>query len=82
MTEPGNLPRAVSILAFVGVLLLQLRETVTLPICLTKKGLVEEAGACEKMKCGKVLSAIEIPLFVQIEKTKTKSKSKKNPLEE
>tara|TARA_R110000744_G_C19329522_1_gene558433 strand:+ start:654 stop:1364 length:711 start_codon:yes stop_codon:yes gene_type:complete len=36
MTEPGNLERTVSILAFVGVRLLQLRESFTLPIYLTK----------------------------------------------
>jgi hypothetical protein len=82
MTEPGNLERTVSILAFVGVRLLQLRESFTLPIYLTKQGLVEEAAACEKMKCDKVLSPIEIQLLVHIEKSKRQSKSKKKPLEE
>jgi hypothetical protein len=82
MTEPGNLERTVSISAFVGVRSLQLRESFTLPIYLTKQGLVEEAAACEKMKRDKVLSPLEIQLLVQIEKTKSKTKSKNKPLEE
>jgi hypothetical protein len=53
-----------------------------LPIYLTKKGLIEEPVACEKMKCDKVLSPIEIQLLVQIEKTKRKNESKKKALEE
>lgn len=82
MTEPGNLERTVSILAFVDMRLLQIRESITLPIYLTKQGLVEEAAECKKMKCDKVLSPIEIQLLVQIEKTKRKSNSKKKSLEE
>lgn len=39
MTEPQNLERAVSILAFIGVRLLQLREVMTLALYLRKKGL-------------------------------------------
>ncbi|MFQ3196710.1 MAG: hypothetical protein ACI8R9_001919 [Paraglaciecola sp.] len=50
MTKPDNMERTVSILAFVGVRLLQLRESFTLPINLTKQGLVEQAAPCEKMK--------------------------------
>jgi hypothetical protein len=80
MTEPGNLERTVSILAFIGVRLLQLRESFTLPLYLTKQGLVEEAAACAMMKCDKVLSPVEIQILLQIEKSKRKSKKK--PLEE
>ncbi|MCL1049825.1 transposase [Shewanella abyssi] len=43
MTEPQNLERAASILAFIGVRLLLLRETITLPYYLRKKGLIDEA---------------------------------------
>jgi hypothetical protein len=78
MTEPDNLERTVSILAFIGVRLLQLRESFTLPIYLKKQGLVEEATTCEMMKCDKVLSPLEIKLLVQIVNTKRQTKSKKN----
>ncbi|AZG35469.1 IS4 family transposase [Shewanella psychromarinicola] len=54
MTEADNLERAVSILAFVGVRLLQLREALTLPFYLRKQGLQEEATAVESESCGAV----------------------------
>ena len=47
MTEPKYLERAVSILAFIGDRLLQLREAITIPYYLRKKGLVEEAKVVE-----------------------------------
>ncbi|SQH75676.1 transposase (fragment) [Shewanella benthica] len=51
MTEPQNLERAVSILAFIGVRLLQLRETITLPYYLRKKGLIDETLDMENQSC-------------------------------
>lgn len=38
MTEPKNLERAIPILAFIGVRLLQLREAITIGYYLCKKG--------------------------------------------
>ncbi len=54
MTEVDNLERVVSILAFVGVRLMQLRETLTLPFYFRKQGLPEEADAVESESCGSV----------------------------
>ena len=81
MTEPANLERTVSILAFVGVRLLQLRESFTLPHYLKSQGLVDEAAECAKLRCDKVLSADEILMLVQIDKSNMKKKSKKKSSE-
>jgi len=54
MTEPKNLERAVSILAFIGIRLLQLREVMTLPLYLRKKGLIDEAVGIENQRCDTV----------------------------
>jgi hypothetical protein len=45
MTEPENLERMVSILAFVGVRLMQLRESLTLAVQLKARGSLEQAEA-------------------------------------
>ena len=65
MTEPQNLERAVSILAFIGVRLLQLRETITLPYYLRKKGLVEEALSLENQGCDTVFDRDEWKLLMR-----------------
>ncbi|WP_040571916.1 IS4 family transposase [Shewanella benthica] len=65
MTEPQNLERAASILAFIGVRLLQLRETITLPYYLRKKGLVGEALSLEEQGCDTVFVRDEWKLLMR-----------------
>ena len=66
MTEPDNLERAVSILAFVGVRLLQLREALTLPFYLRKQGLLKEANTVESESCDSVLKGDEWKVLLQM----------------
>ena len=66
MTERDNLERAVSILAFIGVRLLQLREALTLPFYLRKQGLLKEADAVESESCGGVLVDDEWKILLQM----------------
>lgn len=68
MTEPKNLERAVSILAFIGVRLLQLREAITIPYYLRKKGLIEEAKAVESQSCDAVLEEDEWKVLMRFNK--------------
>ncbi|MCD8560450.1 MAG: IS4 family transposase [Shewanella xiamenensis] len=68
MTEPRNLERAVSILAFIGVRLLQLRESMTIPYYLRKKGLIEAARCVEEQGCDTVLEEDEWRLLMRIHK--------------
>jgi hypothetical protein len=75
MTDPDNLERIVSILAFVGVRLLQLRESFTLPHYLKAQGLIEEAAECAKQGCDAVLTMDEIQLLVHMDKSKRKKKT-------
>jgi hypothetical protein len=65
MTEPKNLERAVSILAFIGIRLLQLREVMTLPLYLRKKGLIDEAVGIEKQRCDTVFEQDEWKILQQ-----------------
>ena len=65
MTSADNLERAASILAFVGVRLLQLREVLTLPIYLRKRGQVEEAKALENQSCSSILEEDEWRILMQ-----------------
>lgn len=65
MTEPQNLERAASILAFIGVRLLQLRETITLPYYLRKKGLIDEALSLEEQCCDTVFANDEWRLLMR-----------------
>ena len=65
MTEPQNLERAVSILAFIGVRLLQLREVMTLALYLRKKGLSDAASSIENQCCDSVLEADEWRVLLQ-----------------
>jgi len=76
MTDPGNLERAVSILAFVGVRLLQLRESFTLPIYLKSQGMVKEAKEVADMPCDTVLSQDEWRLLAQIDGVKRRKNAK------
>lgn len=68
MTEPKNLERAVSILAFIGVRLLQLREAITIPYYLRKKRLIEEAKALEEQSCDTVLEEDEWKVLMRFNK--------------
>ena len=65
MTEPKNLERAVSILAFIGIRLLQLREVMTLPLYLRKKGLIDEAVGIENQHCDTVFEQDEWKILQQ-----------------
>ncbi|SQD78824.1 transposase [Moritella yayanosii] len=65
MTEPKNLERAVSILAFIGIRLLQLREVMTLPLYLRKKGLIDEAVGIENQRCDTVFEQDEWKILQQ-----------------
>ena len=68
MTEPKNLERAVSILAFIGVRLLQLREAITIPYYLRKKGLIEAANELENQSCDTVFEEDEWKLLMKMKK--------------
>ncbi|MEI6859234.1 MAG: hypothetical protein V5788_05530 [Shewanella sp.] len=65
MTEPDNLEIAVSILSFIGVRLLQLREVMSLSLYLRKKGLIDEAIGMENQSCDKVLEEDEWTVLQQ-----------------
>ena len=67
MTEAENLERAASLLAFIGVRLLQLKEVLTLSVYLKKKGLIKEAEIHEKTKCDKVLEEEEWQLLMYLQ---------------
>ena len=65
MTSPDNLERAASILGFIGIRLLQLREVMTLPVYLRKKGKIEEAVGLEEQRCSSVLEEDEWRILMQ-----------------
>ena len=65
MTSPDNLERAASILGFIGLRLLQLREVMTLPVYLRKKGKIEEAFGLEEQSCSSVLEEDEWRILMQ-----------------
>lgn len=69
MAEPDNLERVVSILAFIGIRLLQLRESFTLPVYLKRLGLEREAEQVATQPCDKVLSMDEWQVLVQMDRT-------------
>lgn len=68
MKEPKILERAVSLLAFIGVRLLQLRESMTIPYYLRKKRLIEAAQCIEEQCCDAVLEEDEWRLLMRIYK--------------
>ncbi|STM86703.1 putative transposase [Escherichia coli] len=63
MEEPDNLERMVSILSFVAVRLLQLRESFTLPQALRAQGLLKEAEHVESQSAETVLTPDECQLL-------------------
>ena len=68
MAEPRNLERAVSICAFIGVRLLQLKEVITIPYYLRKKGLSEAANELENQSCETVFDEDEWKLLMKMKK--------------
>ncbi len=71
MVEPENLERTASILAFIGVRLLQLRESFTLAQSLKKQGLVAPAAEVARQSCDTVLTQDEWRVLVQLQKKKS-----------
>jgi len=76
MEEPDNLERMVSILSFVAVRLLQLRESFTLPQALRAQGLLKEAEHVESQSAETVLTQDECQLLGYLDKGKRKRKEK------
>jgi hypothetical protein len=70
MTEPDNLERAVSILAFIGVRLMQLKESLTLPKLLKSYDMHEEAKQVADQSCEHVLTSTEWKILEQKERKK------------
>lgn len=70
MTDKDNLERMVSILAFVAVRLMQLRESFTLPLFLKAQGLLDEAEHVANLPCDTVLSTEEWQLLSPPDKEK------------
>ncbi|MGG7318300.1 IS4 family transposase, partial [Klebsiella pneumoniae] len=68
MEEPRNLERAVSILAFIAIRLLQLREAITPPYYLRKKGLVDAANELESQSAATVFDEDEWKLLMKMGK--------------
>ncbi len=77
MVEPDHLERMVSILGFIGVRLMQLRESFTLPVMLRSQGLEKEAKQVEKMHCDTVLVKDEWELLWLTDKKKQTGKTPK-----
>ena len=67
MTRADNLERVASVLAFIGVRLLQLKEALTVSIYLNKKGLMKEAELHENTKCDRVLEEDEWKLLLYLQ---------------
>ena len=70
MAAPEHLERMVSILAFVAVRLMRLRESFTLPILLKRYGLLEQAKKVAAQDCQGVLTEDEWRLLVAMDKGK------------
>ena len=81
MEEPDNLERMVSILSFVAVRLLQLRESFTLPQALRAQGLLKEAEHVESQSAETVLTQDECQLLGYLDKGKRKRKEKAGSLQ-
>ncbi|WP_270793030.1 transposase, partial [Aeromonas sp. QDB21] len=81
MEEPDNLERMVSILSFVAVRLLQLRESFTLPQALRAQGLLKEAEFVESQSAETVLTSDECQLLGYLDKGKRKRKEKAGSLQ-
>lgn len=74
METADNLERIGSILAFVGVRLMQLRESFTLPIFLKKLGLLEEAKQVAELPCDRVLTKYEWQVLTLMRANKFRKK--------
>lgn len=81
MEEPDNLERMVSILSFVAVRLLQLRESFTPPQALRAQGLLKEAEHVESQSAETVLTPDECQLLGYLDKGKRKRKEKAGSLQ-
>ncbi len=81
MEEPDNLERMVSILSFVAVRLLQLRESFTLPQALRAQGLLKEAEHVESQSAETVLTPDECQLLGYLDKGKRKRKERAGSLQ-
>ena len=81
MEEPDNLERMVSILSFVAVRLLQLRESFTLPQALRAQGLLKEAEHVESQSAETVLTQDECQLLGYLDKGKRKRKERTGSLQ-
>ncbi len=81
MEEPDNLERMVSLLSFVAVRLLQLRESFTLAQELRAQGLLKEAEHVEKQSCETVLTKDECQLLGYLDKGKRKRKEPADSLQ-
>ncbi len=81
MEEPDNMERMVSILSFVAVRLLQLRESFTLPQALRAQGLLREAEHVENQSCETVLTQDECQLLNYLDKGKRKRKEREGSLQ-
>lgn len=79
MAEPDHLERMVSILAFVAVRLMRLRESFTLPVLLKKYGLLEQAKKVADQDCQGVLTEDEWRLLVAMDKGKKRPEKDKVP---
>lgn len=81
MEEPDNMERMVSLLSFVAVRLLQLRESFTLPQELRALGLLREAEHVENQSCETVLTKDECQLLSYLDKGKRKRKEREGSLQ-
>ena len=79
MIAPENLERAVSTLAFIGVRLMQLRESFTLPKLLKSYDMHEEAQLVAEQSCEHVLTKLEWKTLQQQEKRKRSKLSSTEP---
>ncbi len=73
MAEPDNLERALSVLAFFAVRLMQLRESFTLPYYLKSQGLEKKAQRVANQPCSHVLTEYEWRLLAFLEETVVKN---------
>ena len=80
MIEPDHHERAASMLAFIAVRLLQLKEALTLVVYLKKKGLITQAGTYENTRCDTILETDEWQLLMHLYPYRGMKKGKAPPL--
>ena len=81
MEEPDNLERMVSILSFVAVRLLQLRESFTLPQALRAQGLLKEAEHVESQSAETVLTRMNVSYWAIWTRENASAKEKAGSLQ-